>query len=259
MSDEIDNAFVRERIDVHESLAIFRVAPKEGVVPAFEPGQFTNLGLRGLSSEASAPLTKRAFSMASTPRERDHFEFYVRRIAEGEFTPALFGLRPGASLWMDSRVYGHFTLDEVPPGSDVLMVATGTGVGPFVSMVRSYHGAGRWKRCVLLESAQTAADLGYRAELERIARRDPGFAYHPTLTREPERSPWPGLRGRIQSFLEPDAFQRLSDHPLDPARWQVLLCGNPEMIASVTELLARSGFRRHRRREPGQIHAERYW
>lgn len=259
MSAEIDNALVRERIDVHESLAIFRVAPKGGVVPGFEPGQFTNLGLRGLPSDASVPLTKRAFSMASTPRERDYFEFYVRRVEVGEFTPLLFGLRTGASLWLDSRVYGHFTLEEIPPQSDILMVATGTGLGPFVSMVRTYHGTARWRRCLLLESARTAADLGYRSELERIVREDPSFSYHPTLTREPQPSAWPGLHGRLQSLLEPDAFQRLSQLPLDPARWQVLLCGNPEMIASVTELLSRFGFRRHRRREPGQIHTERYW
>ena len=117
----------------------------------------------------------------------------------------------------------------------------------------------RHAACLLLESAHTAADLGYRSELERVAREDPSFSYHPTLTREPEQSAWPGLRGRIQSLLEPDAFQRLSAHPLDPARWQVMLCGNPEMIASVTERLSHFGFRRHRRREPGQIHAERYW
>lgn len=256
MSPEIDNALVRERVDVHASLAIFRVAPIEGVVPAFEPGQFTNLGVR---ADTSATLTRRAFSIASTPRERDHFEFYVRRVVAGELTPALFDLGPGASLWLDSRVYGHFTLEEVPRQSNVLMVATGTGLGPFVSMLRTYRGTERWRRCVLLESAQTSADLGYRSELERIAGEDPSFSYHPTLTREPEGGPWRGLRGRVQSFLEPDAFRRLSDLPLDPALWQVLLCGNPEMIGSVTEQLSRAGFRRHRRREPGQIHAERYW
>jgi ferredoxin--NADP+ reductase len=111
----------------------------------------------------------------------------------------------------------------------------------------------------LLESARTAADLGYRSELERLAREDPSFSHHPTLTREPHGSAWRGLRERLQALLDTAAFQRLARQPLDPARWQVLLCGNPEMIASVTELLARHGFRRHRRGEPGQIHAERYW
>jgi ferredoxin--NADP+ reductase len=139
------------------------------------------------------------------------------------------------------------------------MVATGTGIGPFVSMVRTYQGTGRYGQCILLESARTAADLGYRSELERISRQDPSFSYHPTLTREPERSGWPGLRGRLQSWLTQDAFQRIAHGPLDPARWQVLLCGNPEMIDSVTELLSNLGFRRHRRSEPGQIHTERYW
>jgi ferredoxin--NADP+ reductase len=256
MSAEECNAFVRERIDVHESLAIFRVAPRTGPVPAFEPGQFTNVGL---SPAPGAPLLERAFSIASTPRERDHFEFYVRRVEGGELTPHLFELRPAASLWLDSRVRGHFTLAEVPRESDLLMVATGTGLAPFVSMLRTYGGAARWRSCVLLESARTAADLGYRAELERLAREDPTFSYRPTLTREPESSAWSGLRGRVQSWLEPEAFLRLAGRRLDPAHWHVLLCGNPEMIASATEILSRSGLRPHRRRQPGRIHAERYW
>jgi ferredoxin--NADP+ reductase len=255
---DIDNALVRERIDIHESLAIFRVAPAEGVVPSFEPGQFTTLGL-GRGDNSAASLTKRALSIASSPRERGHFEFYVRRVAGGEFTPELFRLRPGAGLWLDPRVHGQFTLEPVPRGSDVLMVATGTGVAPFVSMVRTYLGSGRWRRCVLLESAQTVPDLGYRAELERLARESPDFSYHPTLTREPTGSAWRGLRGRVQESLSPDAFQRLTQEPLVPTRWQVMLCGNPEMIGSVTALLSDLGFRRRHRREPGQIHTERYW
>ncbi len=259
MRAEIENALLRDRSDAHESLAIFRVAPREGVVPQFEPGQFTNLGLRPPGSDAGTPLLKRAFSIASTPRERDHLELYIRRVEEGEFTALLFRLRPGASLWLDTRVYGRFTLRDVPLGSNILMVATGTGLGPFLSMVRTYHGSARWRRCLLLESARTTADLAYRAELERIERESPGFCYRPTLTREPESSAWGGLRGRVQSWLEPEAFARLSGEPLDPARWQVMLCGNPEMIVAATELLSRQGFRPHHRREPGQIHAERYW
>jgi len=254
-----DNAVLRERIDVEPSLAIFRVAPREGEVPAFEPGQFANLGITCATTSGEPRLVRRALSIASSPRERAHLEFYVRLVDAGELTPRLFELQPGAELWLDPRIHGHFTLTDVPPASNVLMVGTGTGVAPFVSMLRTYRGGDRWRRCVLIESARTSAELGYRAELERLAREHADFVYRPTLTREPAASAWYGLRGRVQAWLEPGAFRDLVGEDLDPARWQVLLCGNPDMIVSVTELLSTHGFRRHRTREPGQIRCERYW
>jgi len=258
---EPDNAELLERIDVGPTLTIFRVAPVEGPVPAFEPGQFTNLGVGHAPAPGKRPLLRRALSIASSPNEREHLEFYIRLVEDGELTPRLFELRPGASLWIDSRVYGRFTLEDVPPGSNLLMVATGTGLAPFVSMLRTYRGTGRWRRCVLLESSRCAAELGYRAELVRLESEDPTFTYCPTLTREPEppRSDWRGLRGRVQAWLEPEAFRQISDEPLDSATWQVLLCGNPDMIVSVTEQLAQRGFRPHHTRTPGQIRSERYW
>ena len=96
-------------------------------------------------------------------------------------------------------------------------------------------------------------------QMERLARESADFSYHPTLTREPPESGWRGLRGRVQDSLSPEAFQRLTQEPLVPTRWQVMLCGNPGMIASVTAQLSDLGFQRHHRRSPGQIHTERYW
>ncbi len=257
MAVETSNAALRERIDVHPSLAIFRISPEEGPVPVFEPGQFTNLGLP--RPDGGGRLLRRAFSIASTPRERSHVEVFVRLVDDGEFTSRLWSLESGARLWLDPRVYGRFTLEEVQHGSDLLLIGTGTGLAPFISMIRTYRGSSRWKRCVLLESARMAEDLAYRTELERIAAEDPSFLYLPTLTREPPGSAWSGLRGRVQRFLEPAVFARLTGAPLEPERFQVMLCGNPAMIAGTTELLGGLGFRPHRRREPGQIHTERYW
>jgi ferredoxin--NADP+ reductase len=221
---EPDNAELLERIDVGPTLTIFRVAPVEGPVPAFEAGQFTNLGVGHAPAPGKRPLLRRALSIASSPNEREHLEFYIRLVEDGELTPRLFELRPGASLWLDSRVYGRFTLEDVPPGSNLLMVATGTGLAPFVSMLRTYRGTDRWRRCVLLESSRCAAELGYRAELVRLESEDPTFTYRPTLDARARAAPERLARaaragaGLARAGGVP---ADISDEPLDSATWQV--------------------------------------
>lgn len=257
MAEETHNAAVVARTDLHDSLSILRVGPTGGELPRFEPGQFSNLGLLDGASEPR--LLRRAFSIASPAAERRWFEFYIQRVDQGAFTSRLWQLAPGDGLWLDPLVYGHFTLADVPPDSDVLFVATGTGVGPFLSMLREYHGQGRWRSAAVVHSARTRADLGYHGELEALALRDPAFRYVPTLTREPESSAWGGLRVRLQKLFLPDRFREVFGRELTPERAKVFICGNPEMIVQLSEQLAGSGFRPHRRKTPGQIHTERYW
>jgi ferredoxin--NADP+ reductase len=257
MIDEAYNARVVARTDLHDSLAILRVGREHGEVPRFEPGQFSNLGL--LDDDPEPRLLRRAFSIASPASQRGHFEFYIQRVDRGAFTTRLWQLRPGDPLWLDPQVYGQFTLADVPPESDVLFVATGTGVGPFVSMLREYHGKRRWRSAAVIHSARTFADLGYHEELSALAARDATFRYVPTLTREPESSGWTGLRVRLQTLFEPARFRELFGRELTPEHSRVFICGNPEMIVQLSEQLAQHGFRPHRRKTPGHIHTERYW
>ena len=103
-----------------------------------------------------------------------------------------------------------------------------------------------------------ARDLVHRDEIERIRLADESVLYLPTISREPGTG-WTGLRGRVQSLLEPERYAALAGAPLDPERTSVFLCGNPEMIEEVSASLCARGFRPHSRRSPGQIHRERYW
>lgn len=267
MAAELRPAVLVERADLHEDLAILRVTPEGWTLPLFEPGQFTNLGLPD-STGAEVPqapqgLVKRALSIASAPSEREYFEFYVQRIPEGSFTSRLWHLRAGDSVVLDERVYGSFTLAEVPSTSALVLVATGTGLGPYMSMLREYGMRSghrkRWAHCALVHGVRLVQDLGYRAELEELAREDPDFRYLPTVTREPEGTSWNGLFGRVKAHLEPEAWLRVTGRTLAPADHHVFLCGNPAMIEDVGGMLVERGFAPNRRRTPGQIHTERYW
>ncbi len=259
MSDDLYNATVVFREDVGTQTAVLRIKPDDMQVPEFTPGQFVTIGL-AKDGEADAPedLIRRPYSIASPAGERDHVELFFAHADDGKLSSRLWELKVGSRLWMDDRIKGTFTLEGVPQGGDLLMISTGTGVAPFVSMLRTYRGQGRWRRFILINSARTAADLGYHAELDVIRRDDPSIEYLPTVSREPESSDWRGLRGRAQEALT-DLLNSGSAREIDPRRCHAFLCGNPDMIESVSKMLEERGFLVSTKHQEGNLHFERYW
>ena len=276
MDAALTNATLVDRRDLGASSTIVRVRPDRQPLPPFEPGQFVQVGLPEIAPERPgkeprsdggerAPrlrIAKRAYSIASSARERESYELFLTLVPEGRLTPRLWKLEPGARCWVDDVARGSFTLEGVPSSADLAMVATGTGIAPFVSMLRTYGAtrggdAARWRRFVLVHGVRHAADLAYREELEARARVDACFRYVPVVSREPE--PWTGLRGRVQAALEDECFRGLGCGPLDPTSFHVFLCGNPDMIQSVRELLAPRGFELSKADAGGTLHVEKYW
>ncbi len=265
------NATLLERRDIHEALAIFKVRYDAGEHPGFEPGQFTTLGLVDPANPDAPPpaagsrrrgpkMIRRAYSIASPATTKDHLAFYAVHVNDGKLTTMLWQLKPGDPLFMDTKIKGEFTLNNIPDGKDLVMVGTGTGLGPFISMLNTYRAAGRWRKLILIEGCRFARDLGYFDQLTRIAAEDESIVYLPTVTREPDDTPWLGLRGRVQNILDPENFNKLAGTPLDPAQCHVLLCGNPAMIDQTSADLTDQGFVTRDRHHPdGNLHFERYW
>ena len=266
MSDDPLNATITHREDLTGELAVFKVSPDAAMEP-FVPGQFTTLGLPKPESEINPnrrrrgpQLVRRAYSIASSPDAMNDLEFYVVVVDGGKLTPRLWDLHEGDRLFMDPTCKGHFTLDGIPDGQVLVCIATGTGLAPFVSMMRTYRGTGRWKKLVIIHGTRLAKDLGYRAELEQAAHEDDSIIYLPACTREPDTSNWQGLRGRVHITLEPEFFEREVGLPLDPANSHLFLCGNPAMIDQCEEELQDRGFVIQNRDHPdGNVHFERYW
>ena len=267
---DIFNATLVEREDLHDELAIFKIKYNDGPVPEFKPGQFCTLGLPQLD-DAGQPvvsprtgkvkLLRRAYSIASSPNEGEHLELFLVLVEDGAMTPRLWKLSPGDPIWMDRRIMGEFTLDGVPDGKDLVMISTGTGLAPFVSMMRTERGTGRWRKLVIVHGVRYAPDLGYREELQQVAAEDPSVVYLAHCTREPDDSDWKGLRGRIQPILQDEAgFEELTGGvKYDPEQTHFFLCGNPEMIEQVQQLFEARGFVTQTKKTPGNIHFERYW
>jgi ferredoxin--NADP+ reductase len=263
------NAVVSGREEINAQLLIMRVQP-DGPLLDFKPGQFTVLGLLGREprlpeaddEELPAPPEKmigRAYSIASSSVEKRYLEFYITLITSGQLTPRLFALPYGGRLFIGTRARGMFTLDQVKPGRPLVLIATGTGLAPYMSMLRTMLVSDTSRPYVVLHGARYSWDLAYRAELESLVRLRPNFTYIPSITRPDEDTHFRGYTGRIQTLLEEGIVETLSNVPLDPSRADVFLCGNPEMIRTVTDMLILRGYVAQQGKAPGNLHVEEYW
>ena len=263
------NAGIVERHDLNETLSIVRVRPDSGRIPDFKPGQFVTLGLPKPLTPAIAarlagrpgvvPMVRRAYSVASSPRQTDALELFVVLIETGKLTPLLWRRDFPNRVFLEDVAKGEFTLDSVPDGQNLVMISTGTGIAPFVSMLRTYRGQNRWRQLVIINGVRRVSDLGYRAELEGVSREDPTVRYVPIVSRPDAAGGWDRLCGRVQVMLDDALCQEHAGLCLDPRSCHVFLCGNPAMIDEMELLLQKRGFRTHTAQTPGNIHFERYW
>jgi ferredoxin--NADP+ reductase len=252
-------------------LVVMRIAPSGWELPPFTPGQFCTIGLPAAAPrvEGSDPedpaldpgrFIRRAYSIASSSRQREFLELYIALVTSGELTPRLLALRPGDPLWLGRKITGLFTLKEIPPEKDLVMVATGTGIAPYMSMLRTDLTPAQGRRVALLLGARHSWDLGYSRELFTLQRDSPRLTVLRIVSRPKEEPrPWTGHVGHVQSLWSGGALTEAWRRRPTPEDTHVLLCGNPAMIDDMTKLLVEEGFRPHEHGAPGQIHAERYW
>jgi len=263
------NATVVGREEINPQLVILRVRPDTNVFE-FKPGQFGVLGLLGKSprvAEAtpedvpSEPekIIRRAYSIASSSLERRYVEFYLTLITSGQLTPRLFALKHGSRVFMGPKASGIFTLDKVASEKAVILIATGTGLAPYVSMLRTMLVNDSQRKFIVLHGARYSWDLGYRGELESLARLRPNFTYIPSITRPDQDPHFHGHSGRIQALMEQGVLEKESGVELNPAKAEVFLCGNPEMVKVATTMLEGKGFATKGGTAPATIHVEEYW
>jgi ferredoxin--NADP+ reductase len=204
-------------------------------------------------------LIRRAYSISSASREGEFYEFYITLVHSGELTPRLFALQEGDRLWIGPKIVGMFTLDRVPEEQNLLLLATGTGLAPYMSMIRTELVAGIKRTFVVAHGARMSADLGYRGELEGLAREWPNVRYVPAITRPCKDPTWSGETGRLQELLQRGVLDGVAGERIAPERFDVFLCGNPGMIEAVAVLMRERGFVRGKGRDPGNMHVEEYW
>lgn len=265
------NAIVVQKQILNPDLAILRIAPVGWQLPAFIPGQFAVVGLPGsaprtqLSDPEDPPpapqkFIRRAYSIASSSKDQEYLELYVALVRSGELTPRLFQLEPGAQIFLGSKITGMFTLESVPASAHLVFIATGTGIAPYMSMLRSEVLAHPERHVAVLHGARHSWDLGYRAELTTLARHVPSFAYVPAVSRpQHELAEWRGEVGHVQQLWQRGVLAKAWGFEPTAADTHVFLCGNPAMVEDAMKVLGAQGFIEHTRSQPGQIHVEKYW
>ena len=240
------NARLVRRVDETESLAYFWVR-FDGDPTPFEPGQYMTIGV-----VVDGKLVQRPYSVASAPVRAgsDGYEFYVRLVQGGTFTPFLWRLPIGHGMRMIGPK-GKFTLLPEDDRTHVF-ISSGTGNAPFVSMIRQLQHDERSRRVVFLNGVSYAHELGYRDVVQEWERSGKfPVTYVPTVSRpdDPANADWTGRTGRVEMILAPV----LDELGLTPADSIAYICGNPDMILSAEETLLARGYPEE------QVHKELYW
>ena len=221
----------------------------------FRNGHFVMIGL-----EVEGRPLLRAFSFASANYD-EHLEFYSIKVPDGALTGRLQHVRPGDPVLVGRKPTGTLVLDHLLPGKRLYLLGTGTGLAPFMSLVRDPEAYERFGAVVLAHGVRHVSDLGYRKYLEselpqhelvgeEVTQK---LRYYPTVTREEFRN-----RGRITDLLTSGKLSAdLGLPPLDPANDRVMICGSPSMLADTVALLEARGFAEGSSDGPGHYVVER--
>lgn len=236
-------------------LLSFRLSRDAGY--RFVPGQFARLGLR----KAGGGLVWRAYSIASAAWD-DHLEFYSIVVPGGQFTSLLKDLREGDEILIEKQAHGFLTTSRFADGRDLWMLATGTGLAPFLSILHDEDTWRRFERLVLVHGVRESAELAYRDEIAALCThplwgdRGDSLIYQPVIS----RASYDGaLRGRIPALLASGELETRTGIALTPADSRVMVCGSPAMVEDTHRALIAKGCRLSRLSAPAQIAVENGW
>ena len=221
----------------------------------FQNGQFAMIGL-----EVDGRPLVRAYSMASANHE-DALEFFSIKVADGPLTSRLQTIREGDTILVGRKATGTLITANLIPGQRLLLLATGTGLAPFASLIKDPDIYDTYETVILAHGCRQVSELAYGEQLVENLRKDEVFGpmvedrliYYPTVTREPFRN-----RGRVTDLVESgQLFADVGLPPLDLETDRVMLCGSPGMLDELRAMLSARGFAEGNHSEPGHFVIEK--
>ncbi len=223
----------------NESLFSFTTTRRAGL--RFRNGHFLMIGL-----EVDGKPLVRAYSVVS-PNYEEHLEFLSIKVPDGPLTSRLQNIRVGDPILVSEKSVGTLVLDDLNPGKHLYMFSTGTGMAPFMSILRDPETYERFQKVILVHGVRVVSELAYsdylRNELPRheflgdMVREQ--FVYYPTVTREAFQQ-----TGRLTTAIDSGKlFEDIGLPPLDPAVDRAMICGSPAMLKETSEMLDARGFK----------------
>lgn len=221
-------------------------------VHPFTAGQFTKLGL-----EIDGERVQRAYSYVNAPGNPE-LEFYLVTVPDGKLSPRLAALKPGDEVQVVSEAAGFFVLEEIPTCDTLWMLATGTALGPYLSILQEGRDLDRFRHLVLVHAVRYAADLSYLPLMRELEQRYRGkLRIQTVVSRETVAG---SLTGRIPALIDSGALESAVGLTMTGENSHVMLCGNPQMVRDTQQLLKETRqMTKHLRRRPGHMTAEHYW
>ncbi|MGI6407159.1 MAG: ferredoxin--NADP reductase [Gammaproteobacteria bacterium] len=218
----------------NDSLFSFKTTRDPGL--RFENGQFVMIGL-----EVEGRPLMRAYSIAS-PNYEDHLEFYSIKVPNGPLTSRLQHLQVGDSIRVSKKPTGTLLLDDLRPGKNLYLLATGTGLAPFLSLIQEPEAYERYEKIVLVHGVRFVSELAYAEFITQQLPENEFFGelvrdkliYYPTVTREPFRN-----QGRITELMRSGKlFEDIGLPPINPQDDRAMLCGSPAMLDDLEQMLS---------------------
>ncbi|WP_394243057.1 ferredoxin--NADP reductase [Vibrio astriarenae] len=234
----------------------FSIRVKAGTLQ-YQAGQFTKLAMY----EASGELVRRAYSIVNHPSDHaqtGELEFLLVSDPNGQLSPKLNELNLGDEVLVGDTASGFMTLVETnPTATELWMLSTGTGVGPYFSFLDDESIWQRYEKIILVHAVRFGNDLCYSDKIESLQQQHSEvFNYVPVVSRES----YPGaLSGRIPMLLDSGELESQVGVELSAAKSFVYVCGNPQMVRETSESLIQKGLNKHLRRQAGQFTSENYW
>jgi len=261
MPDPLEKATAERILEIRQwTEKLFSIKVSRAPTFRFTPGQWVRLGIPS-GSDLPGGVIWRPYSMVSADYD-DYLEFFSIQVPGGAFSSRLAATRIGDTLYVEKQPYGYLTAARFVGGRHLWLLASGTGIAPYLSILRDPNVWQRYDERVLAYSVSYAREIAYRDALAALASDEllgpnrPPLRFVPIVTREPVQG---ALHARLPTLIADGTLEQEAGLELSPEDSRILICGNPQMLDNVRDALVARGLRSDRSSTPGHFATENYW